>query len=275
MDGERVWKWAERAAVVVIGPLCAVVGTYFAAGTYFGWDKQAAEPHAKDHAGAAMMALPSWLGFALLGVAILSLLTGWTMILLRRQADKAGRQRPSDQTAVQSANRDRSTDVQSAVPPESRIYVTQMGIDTNKLQATPPKLEMYLLAVNATGQTINVVSASGSISFRENPPGDEAATLAPPLLAADRTSLTNIGDNTELMVIVEFSVPRWVAENFQKALAADKQVHVGLHHLDIMATVGTGSKETRLRIWSGIAIHKTKDHVWTGRIVEMSAHIKL
>ena len=80
MDADRIWNWAERAAVVVIAPLCALVGAYFAAGTYYGWDKQDAVPVIKDHASGPAMTLPAWLGFALLGVAIVSLLTSWAMI---------------------------------------------------------------------------------------------------------------------------------------------------------------------------------------------------
>jgi len=92
MDGERIWKWAERAAVVFIAPLCAILGAYFAAGTYYGWDKQASVPITQDHAGALAMTPPAWLGFALLGIAIMSLLTGWGMIFIRRRATKPNRE---------------------------------------------------------------------------------------------------------------------------------------------------------------------------------------
>jgi hypothetical protein len=98
MDADRIWKWAERAAVVVIAPLCAILGAYFAAGTYYGWDKRP-EPVAQDHAGGVAMTLPPWLGFALLGIAIVSLLTGWGMIFIRRRANKPNRKRDGSEIA--------------------------------------------------------------------------------------------------------------------------------------------------------------------------------
>src|SRR5436190_14623958 len=102
MDADRIWKWAERAAVVVIAPICAIGGAYVAAGTYYGWDKQAAVAVAKDHVSGAAMTLPPWLGFALLDIAIVSLLTSWGMIAIRLRAKKAGPTDPNPTRRSQS-----------------------------------------------------------------------------------------------------------------------------------------------------------------------------
>jgi len=115
--------------------------------------------------------------------------------------------------------RERSSDAPSTVPAESRIYVTQIGVDPNKLFASPSKLELYARCMNATGRTVDVLSASGSISYREYLDGkliDEGGTLAPPSLdTTGRTLVKQIPDNSDFMALIELPVPRRVAEGMQ------------------------------------------------------------
>jgi hypothetical protein len=153
METDPKWKRGERAAILFIGPLCgilgvlcAALGAYFAAGTYLGWDKQAAAPVAKedDAVGMAMM-LPPWLGFALLGVAILSLLTSWAIIFIRRRSKK------------------QSAPSQVFVPLHGMISINEVEFNTDRLGQAAPWLEIYLTCFNATGHPIRPLVASGRL----------------------------------------------------------------------------------------------------------------
>jgi hypothetical protein len=140
MDRERIWERIERAGFVVT-PLCAVAGAYYAAGTYYGWDKQAA-----THTGGSAMTLPPWLGIALLGVAIASLLTSWGMIFIRRRAKK-----PKDNPSGRS--------------PSIYAPIVDMEIDGSRLGQAAPWLFFDCFGYNATGYSLQLASVSGRIKI--------------------------------------------------------------------------------------------------------------
>jgi hypothetical protein len=150
METDPKWKRGERLAVVVIGPLCgilgvlcAALGAYFAAGTYFGWDKQAMPPVTKDHAGGTIMTLPPWLGLALLGVAIVSLLTSWGMILIRRRAKHGPDQKFTARAGMISLN--------------------EIEFNTSRLNQAAPWLEIYLTFFNDAGHLTRPYEATGRV----------------------------------------------------------------------------------------------------------------
>jgi hypothetical protein len=142
MDGERIWKWAERAAVVFIAPLCAIIGAYFAAGTYYGWDKQASVPTTQDRAGALAMPPPAWLGFALLGIAIMSLLTGWGMIFIRRRATKPSRENPG------------TTDSEGKSAPKP--YLKEANVYAGSLSSSPELFPNVVVYFGRSGRDADV-----------------------------------------------------------------------------------------------------------------------
>jgi hypothetical protein len=143
MAADRIWKWAERAAVVVIAPLCAIAGAYFAAGTYYGWDKQAA-----THAGGQAMTLPPWLGLALLGIAIVSLLTGWCMIFIRWRPKKSKASNDDSAPAVPSIYEVYSADPEGeALDKAAYNQLVAFCID-NLLPACQAQIELQEAMVN-------------------------------------------------------------------------------------------------------------------------------
>jgi hypothetical protein len=83
MDWDRSWKWAERAGFVIT-VFCTAAGAYYAAGTYYGWDKLA-NAGGVATGGVPMNAPTSWLAIILLMVAVITLATSWAMILIRRR----------------------------------------------------------------------------------------------------------------------------------------------------------------------------------------------
>jgi hypothetical protein len=140
VDSERKWKLAERYAVVVIAPLCAVLGllcgalaAYYAAASYHGWDKQAAAPVSQDHAGGSAMTLPPWLGFGLLGIAVALLLTSWGIIVIIRRAEK------------------RKAAGQEFIPKGNLISLNEIEFNPGRLRQAAPWLELNLTFSNATG----------------------------------------------------------------------------------------------------------------------------
>jgi hypothetical protein len=141
MDRERIWEWIERAGFVVT-PLCAVAGAYYAAGTYYGWDKQAA-----THAGGQAMTLPPWLGIALLGVAIASVLTSWSMIFIRRRAAKSKQPDPNP----------------TGRSPAIRAPIIKVEIGHSRLSQAAPWLEFDCGGYNATGYNLQLNSVRGRI----------------------------------------------------------------------------------------------------------------
>lgn len=143
MDWEQIWKRIERAGFVVT-PLCAIAGAYYTAGTYYGWDKQATAPLTKDHAGGIIMTLPPWLGFALLGVAIVSLLTSWGMILIRRRTKNS----PGQEFTAQAG----------------MISINEIEFNTGRLTQAAPWLELYLTCFNASGFDMRPFSVTGRVN---------------------------------------------------------------------------------------------------------------
>jgi hypothetical protein len=177
--------------------------------------------------------------------------------------------------------RERSNDAPSTIPIEARVYVTQMGVAENELFASPSKLEIYIRGQNATGQSIDVISASGSINYREylgSQLVDEGGTLAPPTLDTTGRTQLRIPDNSDFLVIFQLPVPRKVAEGIRSSLDSGHNFHFGLHDLNIMMAIPSDGNQSRLRVWSGMTLNKTKDHIWCGQIIEMqmrAAEVKL
>jgi hypothetical protein len=83
MNWDRPWKWVERIGAVVTA-ICALAGTYYAAGTYYGWDKV---PRAVAAGGNPASQIP-WFAAALLTAAIATLIMSSAMIVIRRRSEK-------------------------------------------------------------------------------------------------------------------------------------------------------------------------------------------
>jgi hypothetical protein len=155
MDSERAWKWAERAGPVVIAPLCSLAALYFAAATYYGWDKQAAPPPViKDDHGWSTMTLTPWIGLALLCIAIVSVLTSWGMIFIRRRAEK---QKAAGVKTVVGYPEGRSESLYAPI--------IDMEIDASKLNQAAPWLVFSCFGYNATGYALQLAEVSGRIKI--------------------------------------------------------------------------------------------------------------
>jgi hypothetical protein len=147
MDSERAWKWAERVGPVVIAPLCSVAALYYAAATYYGWDKQVAPPTIKGEPWWSAMTETPWLGFALLCVAIASVLTSWGMIFIRRRAEK--------QKAAG----------QEFIPRGALISLNEIEFNVGRLSQAAPWLELYLTFSNATGYDTHPIAVTGRVTI--------------------------------------------------------------------------------------------------------------
>ncbi len=76
------WKWIELSATI-IGAAGTVVATYYTAGVYYGWDKIEAQ---RSAASAGVAAAQVWLIIGLGALAILCLVTAWSMIAIRHRS---------------------------------------------------------------------------------------------------------------------------------------------------------------------------------------------
>ena len=143
MDWDRYWKWAERGSTIIL-VLCGLGGTYYAAGTYYGWDKQQPPSPITNHAGEAAVTLPpTWIPFALLGAAALLLFTMWAMILIRWQLKKNSTPPAFGDVRVVSLN--------------------EIQFNTSQIWDAAPWLELYLTFFNASQYTIRPVEIEGRI----------------------------------------------------------------------------------------------------------------
>jgi hypothetical protein len=86
MGRDWLWKLIERASTIIL-VVCALFGTYYAAATFYGWDKQTATD-AKVHPATegAMTLPPIWIAAAFFSIAIAMLFTMWAMIYIRQRS---------------------------------------------------------------------------------------------------------------------------------------------------------------------------------------------
>lgn len=154
MDSERAWKWAERAGPVVIAPLCSLAALYFAAATYYGWDKQAAPPPVikDDHGWSAMTPAP-WLGLALLCIAIVSVLTSWGMIFIRRRAE---RRRATGQEFIPVGAMGPAPPVMPEGKSASRPYLREARVNAGLRTSSPEIFPNVVVCFGRSGQNADV-----------------------------------------------------------------------------------------------------------------------
>lgn len=143
MDWDRAWNWAQRASTIIL-VLCGLAGTYYAMGTYYGWDKHPTPAPATNHAGEAVVMLPpAWIAITLLGAALLLLLTMWAMILIRWKLSK-----------------------KPALPTYGDVRVVSLNeiqFSSSRILDAAPWLELYLTFFNGSQYTIRPVEIEGRI----------------------------------------------------------------------------------------------------------------
>lgn len=82
MDGDKCGKVAVAANSIVL-TASAILGTYYAAGAYYGWNAQQISAPASE--GVTMTAPPAWIAIALFGATALLLVATITLIIMRQR----------------------------------------------------------------------------------------------------------------------------------------------------------------------------------------------
>lgn len=144
-----------------------------------------------------------------------------------------------------------------------------MGIDAGKL-VSEKRFEVWIIAFNATGKTLDVIGLNGAIEYREVKTND-VGTLGPPTIIRDRSRTKEINDGSEFMIVLEQKIPGPIADRMNALLEEYSQIQFGLRQLNV--TVGVnGEAAIRLSIWAGLTLDKAKGELKSRQIIEMQAH---
>lgn len=151
----------------------------------------------------------------------------------------------------------------------SRLYVGEMGVDANKLQAERV-LEIWIRCFNATGHALWAHRIVGNTELRWSESGSTnvLGKLPPPTILSDRSKTENLEDATEMFFVLEQRIPEQFIE---KLLTVSDTASAHLMFADSLSIVLGSHDAATLRLnvplWGGIRVYRSSTQFLSSRIL--------